>query len=235
MGSISKRVNSNGEVSFSVKVRKQGIDITKTFFTEEDAKLFIYYKERLIKKGGGGGGGGGGGKENFDVPLAKRITLDYCIDLKLQEKDRDCREISSFNCARDRFNEKLGKDKFLCELTYDDWLRVAKEMFIDPVYRGSKKEKNARIMSPTTLRRQFAYVSSSISYTISKGVEIENHPLKVIQTHISPMIKNSCSHEKERQSIVYWQLFSFVGITAYNYCAELRHVKPLYQIKKKVK
>ena len=41
--------------------------------------------------------------------------------------------------------------KFLCELTYDDWLRVAKEMFIDPVYRGSKKEKNARIMSPTTL------------------------------------------------------------------------------------
>lgn len=186
MGSISKRVNSNGEVSFSVKVRKQGIDITKTFFTEEDAKLFIYYKERLIKN-----------KENFDVPIAKRITLDYCIDLKLQEKDRDCKEISSFNCARDRFNEKLGKDKFLCELTYDDWLRVAKEMFIDPVYRGSKKEKNARIMSPTTLRRQFAYVSSSISYTISKGVEIENHPLKVIQTHISPMIKNSCSHEKE--------------------------------------
>ena len=98
MGSISKRVNSNGEVSFSVKVRKQGIDITKTFFTEEDAKLFIYYKERLIKN-----------KENFDVPIAKRITLDYCIDLKLQEKDRDCKEISSFNCARDRFNEKLGK------------------------------------------------------------------------------------------------------------------------------
>ena len=133
MGSINKRVNSNGDVSFCVKIRKKQIDITKTFFTEEDAKLFIYYKERLIEN-----------KANFDIPLAKRITLDYCIDLKLQEKDRNSKEINSFSCARDKFNEKLGKDKFLCELTYEDWLRVAKEIMIEPVYKGTKRERNAR-------------------------------------------------------------------------------------------
>jgi hypothetical protein len=186
MATIEKRKDSKGLDTFLARIRKNGINIHKTFYSEEDAKLFIFYKERLIEN-----------KSKFEVPISKRITLDYCVDLKLNEHERNAKEISSFNHARDRLNDKLGKNKFLCEISYDDWLNAAKELLTKPVYRGSKKEKNARIMSPTTLRRIFAYASSSISYTISQGVEIENLPLKVIQTHIIPMIKSSKTKETD--------------------------------------
>jgi hypothetical protein len=187
MASITKKINQKGEMAFCVQIREKGVQIYKTFFSEEDANLFIFYKSKLLKN-----------KENFDIPMKDRVTLDYCVDLKLREKNLCSKETISFESSRRKFNEKFGKEKFLCQLTYDDWLKAAKEIVSDPVYRGARTEKCKRIMNPSTLRRIFAYASSAISYATSKGIALENHPLKVIQTHITPMIKNLPKFAKDQ-------------------------------------
>lgn len=180
MARIEKRENKDGSFSYRVQIRKKGMDIYKTFSTEEAANLYSFYKESLIDN-----------MVSFDVDLGKRVCLSHIVELKLKTIDpSDKRTINAYEKCLENFLFAFGKDPFLCDLTYDDWLETAKKIYEIPVYRGGKNERCKRKMSLETFRRYFAYMSSSISNAHSLGIELENHPLKVIRTFISPKLKD---------------------------------------------
>lgn len=177
MGSIKKIKGKTG-TSYSLQIRVKDNYITRTFYTEEDAKLFEFYKERLIRN-----------MENFEVLLNERVTLDQLYELKLKYlNDADKRTYNNFNNSLERFKDQFG-DKFYCDITYEDWLKAAKNIFAIPVYKGAKTENGKREMSVKTLRNIFAYASSAVSFAQEKGIAIENHPAKVIKVYIASMVK----------------------------------------------
>ena len=177
MAKIEERIQKDGKPSYRVQIRKRGIDISRTFRNKDDAELYANYKERLIDL-----------MSNFEVPLGDRVTLVNLLELK-SKGETDRRTISEFNSCKNRFLEAFGKDRFMNSISYDEWVEVAKKLFNSDVYRGAMNEKNKRKMSPETLRRIFALISSCISHANKMGIELENIPLKVIQNHIIPLCK----------------------------------------------
>ncbi len=176
MATVTKRQNSDGSIVFRVNIRKKDVDISKTFYTEEDANLFIFYKERLLQN-----------MANFEVSTKDCVTLEQIMDLKIKSIDQaEFRYLSDFNLSKQRLIQTLDNEKFLCDITYDDWIEAATKLYNMDIYRGGKTESCKRKMSLETLRKIFAYASASISYAIAQGIELQNHPLKVIQTFINP-------------------------------------------------
>lgn len=179
MASIAKRTSSKGEITYRVMIRKKNLEVSKSFHTEEDAKLYAFYKERLIDN-----------MANFEVDMKDRVTLRQVMELRmLKIPVTESKSISDISTALDKMCKHFPVDKFLINIPYEKWLEACKKIYTEPVFRGSNKEHNMRQMSVKTLRRVFATVSSAISHTIFMGIPLENHALKVIQTHINPMMK----------------------------------------------
>lgn len=179
MATIEKRILKNGNTSFRMLIRKKGIEIYKTFSNEEDAILYSKYKERLIQN-----------MENFDIPLNERITLDQLFELKIKTvNDSDRRALCEYNNCLNRFKAIFNKKIFVHLISYEEWLESSKALFDTDIYRGGKTESCKRKMSISSLRRYFATASSVFSYAISQGINLENHPLKVLQTTITPLLK----------------------------------------------
>ncbi len=179
MGVIEERKNSKGEISYRVLIRKKGIDISRTFEDKESAKLYEFYKERLINN-----------MSNFEVDLSCRITLRDIVDLKMKDVNSDIKSFCLFKLSLNRFEEFLGEEKYYSQISFDEWLEATKKIYEKDVYRGAKTENGKRKMSPDTLRKTLAYMSSCVSYAISLGIKLENYPLKVIQTYVNPMLKS---------------------------------------------
>lgn len=180
MASIRKRPNGNG-FSYYVSIRKKNAEIHKSFQSEEDAKLYAFYKETLIDN-----------MKNFDIPLNSRVTLRQIYELKIDNIERDYWKkvsISDFEDSYKNIFPFIKENKFVCEFSYEEWLNAAKCLLNTDVFRGAKKEHTKRKMSLNTLRRHFASASSCFSFAQSQGLDLDNHPLKVIQTFITPLIK----------------------------------------------
>lgn len=178
MATIEKRMGKEG-MTFKALIRRKGFEICKTFKTEEDAKLYAFYKERLIDN-----------MEHFDVPLKERITLEEILDLKLRAiKEYDKRTQNDMEMSFKRCKRYLPEKKYYHEFTEKDWLSCAKNLYSEDSWRGSKE--NLLKISPVTLRRILANVSSAISHCQKLGVDLENLPLKIIQTFINPMMKSN--------------------------------------------
>lgn len=181
MATIEKKILKDGKITYRVQVRKKGLEISKSFIDEEDAKIYAFYKERLIDNMG-----------NFEIPIQNRLTFRQLFDLKLDTVPlSEVKAISDLCVARDKFSQVINIDKFLYDISYEEWLKCAKDIFKLPVYKGTKAEHNKRDMAPKTLRRVLATASSIFSHAISLGIPIENHILKVIQVYVNPMIKKS--------------------------------------------
>ena len=178
MAVLEHRKNKDGSFSYRVQIRRNGVTIYKTFNTEEDARVFLWYKERLIDN-----------MKNYELSLKETISFFHTIDLKCASM-KNPKEIERMRILKVAFSEHFGGDKFLSKLTYDDWVNFAKYLLQKDVYRGAKTEVGKRKMSISTLRRTFAYISSCFSYAQSKGIDIENHPLMVIRTFISPKLNS---------------------------------------------
>lgn len=182
MAYIKKRETSKGIFSWTVNIRKKGIDISKTFYTEEDAKTYEYYKEKLIQN-----------MENFEVGVHETITIDQIFELKIKEIENDPskhpRYLEDFQTTSKRLVEYFGENTFYSKTTYEQWKNAAIAIYQIAVYRGGKTESCKRIMSPYTLRRIFATASSAVSCAISQGINLENHPLAVLKTYINSFIK----------------------------------------------
>lgn len=180
MSVISKRVNSKGEVAFRVSIRKKGKEIYKTFHSEEDAKLYSWWKESLIEN-----------MENFDIPIKSRVTLEDLLELKINDaEDLSPRSKIDIPFSVKRIIGFVGQKRFVSDISYEEWKNIMEKLSGTTVYRGTKSEVNGRSMSVSTLRRIFACLSSVFSHAISKGIDVENHPLKVMQLLINPMMKN---------------------------------------------
>ncbi len=144
MAVIQKTKTDKGEERYRINIRKKGSDHEyKTFLTQEDAELYVFYKERLITN-----------MKNFEVPIEARITLRQIIELKLntvdttKEKFRD-----DFTYSMNMVSPYIDPDVFISKYSYDNWLECAKKVYATPVYRGSKAEHNKREMSQKTLRQ----------------------------------------------------------------------------------
>jgi len=178
MASIDKRKNKDGSFTYRVAIRKNKIEVYKSFSIEEDAKLYAFYKERLIDN-----------MNNFEIPLKHRITLNNIFEIKLSSiSNNDKKSVNDFENAKTKILKFLP-DKFYHEITYDEWLLAAKNIMNMDVFRGSNTAKNLRKPSPSTLRRYFACASSAVSHAQSQGIELENNPLKILQTFITPIMK----------------------------------------------
>jgi hypothetical protein len=177
MASIDKREGKEGD-TFRVLIRKKGIEISKSFKNEEDAKLYAFYKERLIDN-----------MEFFEIPLKERITLNEIVDLKrrtIQEYDK--RTINDLDSSFKRCMRFLPQKKYYSDLTEEDWMNCAKNLYAEDSWKGSKA--NTLKISPVTLRRIFAMISCAISHCQSLGIALDNLPLKIIQSFVNPMIKS---------------------------------------------
>ena len=179
MATIDTRLNKDGTTSYRVSIRKKGQELYKTFSTEEDAKLYAWHKERLIDN-----------MANFDVPLKDRVRFKDILTMKMDSLPvTDTKTMSDFKLSGERICNLLP-DLFMHEISYDTWLKCAKDLLDMDVYRGARTELAKRKMSPNTVRRHFACASSGISYAQSKGINIDNHALKVMQTFITPLINS---------------------------------------------
>jgi hypothetical protein len=72
------------------------------------------------------------------------------------------------------------------ELTYEKLMWHAKLLLETPIYRGGGNSKDGKrggtkkLPQPMTVLRKFAYLSSAINHMIKKGINLENHCLKVV-------------------------------------------------------
>jgi hypothetical protein len=176
--SIIIKENVNGEKSYRVRINFKNIEISKTFYDERDAKLFIKYKKRLLCN-----------MENFEVNINQRVTIQDIFELKKRKIPiSDKKSLSDLHVALERFQNNLP-DKFLSQLTYEDWLECTKKLSQLDIYRGAKTEAGKRIISFKTLKKTLAIASSCVSNAIEEGIHIENFPLKVIQTFLIKLLK----------------------------------------------
>lgn len=173
MANIEKRLNADGSYSYRVSIRKKGIDIYRTFHTEEDAKLFEFYKERLITN-----------MNNFDIPLRQRVTIGQLFELK-ENSMAEGRSKYDIGLCKQRCVSHF-QERFVVDISLDDWRNFCKNLLNTDVFRGGKTERGKRKMSFGTVRKIFANISSCISYARNLGIEVENHPLTIINTFINP-------------------------------------------------
>jgi len=180
MGTIQQIVSKDGKTTYRLQIRRKDVEISKTFHTIEDAKLYEFYKERLIDN-----------IENFEVPIEQRLTLKQIFELKVNDsKELASRSVKDLENSFNLFHDLLDSNRFVYNITLEDWEKSAKSMYDLDVFKGAKTEVGRRKMSPLTLRRNFACASSAFSTAISKGFKIENFPLKILQTFINPILKD---------------------------------------------
>ncbi len=178
MASIREKKGKDGRSSWHVAIRKKDFEICKSFHCKEDAELYVIYKERLIDN-----------ISNFEVPIHQRLRLSDIYSMKIEKENiTDPKTLNDYKNSLFRLQSFLGENTFLCNISPIQWINCAKELFKMDVFRGAKTETGRRPMSPITLKRIFAYASACFSYAQSKGIEIDNHALKVIQCYITPMI-----------------------------------------------
>lgn len=185
MSVIETRKNSDGTLSYRVKIRKKDVEIYKTFITHEDAELYAFYKERLIDN-----------MKNFDVPSKCRVTLKQIVEMKIQNLSQvNKKTLEDFTTGLNHISKFLEVNTFVSQITYEDWLNCAKSLINSDVYRGSKNESAKRKMAPATLKRILCTASSAITYAQSQGIEIENHPILIIRNYVLPLMKEKKDKE----------------------------------------
>ena len=178
MASIKINENKDGSASYQVQIRRKNIDVYKSFSNKEDALLYASYKERLIDN-----------IHNFEVDLQDRISISQLFELKIQNAiDVSSKEIKDIENSSKRFVDYFGKNTPVNSIPFEKWKEFAEILYMSDVFRGYNSEKGKRKMSAITLRKIFAHASSAISYAQSHGMNLENHPLNIIQTHIRPLI-----------------------------------------------
>jgi len=181
MGSITKINNKDGSHKFKVKISRGDTIFCKSFFDEEDAKLYIFYKERLIDN-----------MKNFEIPLHETLTLEQIFELKIEKTTKIQRkEIEDFNLSLSRLQTCFGKNKCYSEISIEDWTQAVKSIMHLKVYRGAKNKNGERDISLKSVKKIFAHASSCITFCQNMGFKIDNKPMIVIKNTINPLIKSS--------------------------------------------
>jgi hypothetical protein len=180
MAHIRTRITKKNDEKYHVMIRKKGIEIHKSFGKKEDAELYTKWKESIIDN-----------LENFDVAISNTITIEALFDMKLETVGVDNkRTYNDISNTKKNLLTYIDDKKFASDMTFEDWKNLAKQLYDKDVYRGAKSGNNMRKISLETLRKFFAYCSTCYSHAQTLGIELENHPLRVIQTFLKPLAKN---------------------------------------------
>lgn len=170
--------NKNG--SWRGLLRKKGLEISKNFSNEEDAKLWHDYKEDLINQ-----------IDSFDPPLNELILLSDAIHMKIEKAEKsNIIDLSDFKILYEVFSKFL--DRPIQSITYAELLAHFEEMMNTMVRKGGSKKNEStgdkRFPSIFTTMRKFAYLSTVYELLIKKGVNVTNEPMKVVK-FIRPRLK----------------------------------------------
>jgi hypothetical protein len=177
MACIRTRVTKKNDERYHVMIRKKGIEICKSFSNKEDAELYTKWKENLIDL-----------MDNFEVKISQTLTLEALFDMKLESIDKkNKRTLDDISNVKRITLENFPNKIFVSDISFEDWKNHAMSLYDRDVYVGAKSGRNIRKISLETLRKHFAYCSASFSHAMSLGIELDNHPLRVIQTFIRPL------------------------------------------------
>ncbi len=114
--------------------------------------------------------------EKFEAKDIDLYTLGSIFAMKYPEDSREYSEIKIY--FTDMFLTPMRKldFKFLME-----WSKRTLDVKIqNGGVKGNMNTGIIRKISPSTIIRKLAYISSAINHAISKGIDIENHALRVI-------------------------------------------------------
>ncbi len=139
---------------YMVKIRKKGFpEISQTFETEEDANLFIKYKEDFFDQ-----------ISSFEPSPKELITIGMAIDLKIQEqesKNASQKTIESIRLLKFIFSDVI--DESIHDITEKRWLDIAMKLLSRKILSGKKD----RTISFRTVFNRFNTLSTIFSYLIS--------------------------------------------------------------------
>lgn len=177
MATIEKQKKKYGSISYRVRIQKKGfLEISKNFNNEEDAKLFAAWKEDIMDQ-----------IESFNPDMKELMTLGAAIDLKeiqLREKGANIKDgIADIQRLKKQFEKFL--DISLCNITYENYITHANLIIKTPVkHGGDPKNINTgvlRLPAKKTILSRFNVLQSVYSYMNELGINIENHPNKIIK------------------------------------------------------
>jgi len=173
------RKNTSG--SYTAYIRKKNINLTDSFKNKEDAELWVDYKEDLIDL-----------ISSFDPPLQEMITLQDAIEVKIKDViEKGKKDIYDFKVLIECFSKFCPCS--LSEITYEILLSYFDEMMKTPIRRGGCKDDkttgNLKLPSIHTTFRKFGYLSTVFQMMKEKGVNVDNHALKVCQFMRSKLTK----------------------------------------------
>lgn len=165
---------------YHIQIRKKGYpQVSRSFFELEDAEQYVYYKEKLMQN-----------MKNFQIPIEDRLTLEFVLDKKIEGSEHLSNKTQmELKNTRLRLMNYFGKNRMYNDISLDEWQKFAHDCSEMYVYRGGKNENCKRRMSPETLRSIFAYTSSAVNFCKDEGAKLLNHPLTIMQTYITPLIR----------------------------------------------
>ena len=180
MAVINRRKKKDGTFTYQVRIRKKGRYSTKTFFNEDTATSYAYFKESLMND-----------MESFDVGLEQTLSLDEAFDLKIEEiEPTKIREVKDYQSSQKQVREYFSTylvNTTLSRMTLEHWKDLSLYLKNKTVYRGAKTESAARKMSVGTLKKLLAHCSSAINNVRKKGIKVENHPQFLIGTFLKTL------------------------------------------------
>ncbi len=166
MASIAKITGKNGD-TYNVQVRIKGYpNKSKSFDDYETAFIWGKYQEMIIKE-----------KDSFNIAPKDMYTV---LDVMATKYGYESDEMRS---CEDAFRLIDIWNTYLCHLDYDTLLNHAKTLLSTHVYRGGSKKNGSgirKLPAPKTILRKFSYLATAINEMVKKGVNLDNHVLKVV-------------------------------------------------------
>ncbi len=194
MASIRERMKSNGEISYTVDIRKKNKKpLTATFRKLEDAKLWADYKEDLIDR-----------IDAFDISMGEMMTIEDIFMHKLENAKQtgiSPKYITDMISEKKTWEKILGKNFRYIDLTYNFLKELVDKMMTETVRIGGNtyaqdNTGKVKMISPSTVRKRLAYFSSAIEYLKSQGIELRNIPLELLKYFRATYLTNTAKEDE---------------------------------------
>lgn len=188
MATIEKRVSSDGEITYRVKVRLKGYPVqTATFARITDAKRWSQHTEAAIREG-----------RHFKTTEAKRHTLAELIDRYTREilpnKSDKTSNVSAQKQQLEWWKNQLGAYA-LAEITP---ARIGEQR--DMLASGETVRNKQR--SPATVNRYMAILSHAFSVAVNEWGWLDDSPMRKVRKMREPKGRIRFLSDEERQRLL---------------------------------
>ena len=163
MATIQEITLSNGKKSYRATIRRSGSPMESSNFDDrESAVIWANYRESIIEE-----------SRKFSADDKDMLTINDILKIKFPNESREYKETCSY------FGCYLHLS--LNEFTYEKMKEAAISLVNTPIYaHGSTRKEGSKLRDPVTVARKFAHLSSAINYCVSKGYNLPNDALKIV-------------------------------------------------------